>query len=128
MREVKGHMKEVNTGECCYKNPNIFLSSGTDGRVKVWDLNVMKCVMDIPAHMGSSHQATWHPVNEGIFSSVGADGFLKIWDLNSPGKSIAGFRAHSAEILGCDFSKYEDVLATGSADLSIRLWDLKNLK
>jgi len=53
--EVKGHLKEVNCGECSYKTPNIFLSTGTDGRVKVWDLNVMKCIIEMPACNTSCH-------------------------------------------------------------------------
>jgi len=81
--EVKGHLKEVNCGECSYKTPNIFLSTGTDGRVKVWDLNVMKCIIEMPACNTSCHQAAWHPVNDKLFSTVGADGSLKIWDLSS---------------------------------------------
>lgn len=104
------------------------LTGGTDGRVKIWDLNVMKCVLELPVHMGSCHQAAWHPANEGIFSTVGADGTLKLWDINAPNKNIAGLSAHEGEILGCDFNKYSDILATCSADNTIRMWDLNNLK
>ncbi|KAL4440779.1 hypothetical protein ABPG74_013760 [Tetrahymena malaccensis] len=128
VKEVKGHIKEINSGECSYKQPHIFLSSGKEGRVKVWDLNVMKCLFELPAHIGQCYQATWHPVNDGIFATVGSDSTLKLWDLNTPNKSIAGLRAHDGEVLGCDFNKYQDIMATCSTDLSLRIWDLKNLK
>lgn len=47
VKEVKGHFKEVNCVECSYQSPNIFLSTGTDGRIKLWDLNGMKCLADL---------------------------------------------------------------------------------
>lgn len=62
-----------------------------------------------------------------MFASVGNDGALKIWDMKSPKYVIAGIKAHNADILTCDFNKYDELIATGSADKTIKIWDLRKL-
>jgi len=37
-------------------------------------------------------------------------------------------KAHDDIIYGCDFNKYTEKIVTASADKSLRLWDLRNLK
>ena len=44
------------------------------------------------------------------------------------GSSVLSIEAHQHEILSCDFSKYDkNLLATGSCDTSIALWDLRKI-
>lgn len=66
-------------------------------------------------------------MNDNLFASVGVDGSLKMWDLKNPKSLIAAIRAHAADVLSCDFSKYEEVIATSSADKTIKLWDVRKL-
>jgi WD40 repeat protein len=58
--------------------------------------------------------------------SAGMDGTARIWDVKTQKNALA-IPAHPQEVLTCDFSKYEDIVATGSGDNSIRLWDLRQV-
>lgn len=49
------------------------------------------------------------------------DGTARIWDIKTQKNAIA-IPAHAQEALTCDFSKYEDLIVTGSGDNTIRLW------
>jgi peroxin-7 len=49
---------------------------------------------------------------------------MRIWDLRS-GKDVKKIHAHQNEILSMDFNKYENFVATASADNMIKLWDLR---
>ena len=58
--------------------------------------------------------------------SCGTDGTARIWDIKTQKNALA-IPAHAQEVLCCDFNKYEDIVATGSGDNTIRLWDLRNV-
>lgn len=65
-----------------------------------------------------------------IFATVSDDKSLKIWDYKSsnrtPQHDIAN--AHKSEVNCVSFSHYSEyLLATGSADKFIGLWDMRNL-
>ena len=56
---------------------------------------------------------------------------LNIWDTrsNNTSKPSHSVDAHTAEVNCLSFSPYSEfILATGSADKTVALWDLRNLK
>jgi len=67
-----------------------------------------------------------------MFGSVSDDKALMIWDSRDSDSSKAKHAvidAHSAEINCLCFSPFSDfLLATGSADKTVKLWDMRNLK
>jgi len=51
---------------------------------------------------------------------------LKIWDLRQPHATLS-VPVHDYETLCCDWNKWNDcVIATGSVDKTVRLWDIRN--
>ena len=57
--------------------------------------------------------------------SASGDCTFKIWDLRQPVSTLT-VRAHQHEILTADWCKYNDcIVATGSTDKTIRLWDVR---
>uniref|UniRef100_A0A183C0S6 WD_REPEATS_REGION domain-containing protein n=1 Tax=Globodera pallida TaxID=36090 RepID=A0A183C0S6_GLOPA len=72
-----------------------------------------------------------HVLHDAIFGSVGDDHKLMVWDTrnNSSTKPVHVVEAHSAEVNCLSFNPYSEfILATGSADKTVALWDLRNLK
>jgi peroxin-7 len=56
------------------------------------------------------------------------DGTLKVWNTHMPQHPSMSLRAHDAEVLSCDWCKYDqNILATGGSDGLIRGWDLRNM-
>jgi WD40 repeat protein len=62
------------------------------------------------------------------FLVVVGDGTLKVWNTHMPQHPSMSLRAHDAEVLSCDWCKYDqNILATGGSDGLIRGWDLRNI-
>uniref|UniRef100_A0A8C7B8I1 Histone-binding protein RBBP4 N-terminal domain-containing protein n=1 Tax=Neovison vison TaxID=452646 RepID=A0A8C7B8I1_NEOVI len=75
--------------------------------------------------------ARWHLLHESLIGSAADDQKLMIWDTrsNNTSKPSHSVGAHTAEVNCLSFSPYgEFILATGSADKTAALWDLRNLK
>ncbi|CAF4784033.1 unnamed protein product, partial [Rotaria sp. Silwood1] len=73
----------------------------------------------------------WHCTHPTIFGSVGDDQKLMIWDTRSNNYSKASHivDAHSAEVNCIAFNPFSEyILLTGSADKTLALWDIRNLK
>ncbi|KAJ8904648.1 hypothetical protein NDN08_001166 [Rhodosorus marinus] len=72
----------------------------------------------------------WHRHNPRLFGSAGDDKNLMIWDrraskANTPMQSVL---AHKAEVNSLSFNPFfEYIVATGSADKTVGLWDMRNL-
>ncbi|CAL2030739.1 hypothetical protein CAEBREN_17929 [Caenorhabditis brenneri] len=133
--KLKGHTKE---GYGLSWNPNkegLILSASDDQTVCHWDINASQNVAGelkarevFKGHDSVVEDVAWHVLHDGVFGSVGDDRKLLIWDIrsNTPGHSVD---AHTAEVNCLAFNPYSEfILATGSADKTVALWDLRNLR
>lgn len=81
----------------------------------------------LTGHESVVYEARWHPRQPGLIASVSADCSLRLFDLKQPIPIVQPL-AHPAEILGVDWSKYDDsLLITGACDNTVRLWDIRML-
>lgn len=73
------------------------------------------------------YQAQFSPHDPSILISVNAASHCQLWDTRAPNPLCLDFVAHRGmEILTCDYNKYRPtVLATGSVDKSIKIWDIR---
>jgi histone-binding protein RBBP4 len=81
-------------------------------------------------HTDVVEDVAWHVQHSHVFGSVGDDRKLLLWDTRErdrkkPHQSVD---AHLAEIHCVAFNPYSEfILATGSADRTVALWDMRNM-
>ncbi|KAM7534730.1 hypothetical protein Aperf_G00000115908 [Anoplocephala perfoliata] len=151
---LRGHQKE---GYGLSWNPRLngyLLSASDDYTVCMWDIsanpkdgNIIDAHTIFNAHTSVVEDVAWHPLHESIFGSVADDKRLMIWDTRSCGSSSSASSttssmastataskpchtvdAHLAEVNCLSFNPFSEyILATGSADRTVALWDLRAL-
>lgn len=110
------------------------LSGSDDNKVCLWDItNAATEVQPLSVHTGHTNvveDVDWSKQHEHIFGSVGDDAQLLIWDSRGPPdqpmKRVE--KAHSSDINCIAFNPFSDfLLATGSSDSTVALWDMRNM-
>eukprot|EP01137_Pigoraptor_chileana_P025001 Opistho-2@93833 len=114
------------------------LSASDDKTVCMWDIKgTTKDARTLDAksiytgHAEIVEDVAWHGIHQSLFGSVGDDKKLMIWDTRSATTNKASHvvEAHTAEVNCLSFNPFtEFIVATGSADKTVALWDLRNLK
>jgi len=135
---LKGHTKE---GYGLSWNPNVnghLLSASDDHTICLWNINSnpssernLDALMVFTGHTAVVEDVAWHLLHDSMFGSVGDDKKLMLWDTRSNNslKPSQIIEAHSAEVNCLSFNPYSEfILATGSADKTVALWDLRNTK
>uniref|UniRef100_A0A8P4KM68 Histone-binding protein RBBP4-like N-terminal domain-containing protein n=1 Tax=Dicentrarchus labrax TaxID=13489 RepID=A0A8P4KM68_DICLA len=135
---LKGHQKE---GYGLSWNPNLsgnLLSASDDHTICLWDIGagpkegkIVDAKTIFTGHTAVVEDVSWHLLHESLFGSVADDQKLMIWDTrsNNTSKASHAVDAHTAEVNCLSFNPYSEfILATGSADKTVALWDLRNLK
>lgn len=60
------------------------------------------------------------------FASVGGDKAVFLWDV-ATAKTLRRFLGHTHRVNACDFNADASILASGSYDATVRIWDCKYL-
>uniref|UniRef100_A0A0D6QYT2 Histone-binding protein RBBP4-like N-terminal domain-containing protein n=1 Tax=Araucaria cunninghamii TaxID=56994 RepID=A0A0D6QYT2_ARACU len=112
------------------------LSGSDDAQICLWDINVpakskiLEAQQIFKVHEGVVEDVAWHLRHEYLFGSVGDDRQLLIWDVrtsgaNKPAQSVVG---HIGEVNCLAFNPFNEwVVATGSADRTVKLFDLRKI-
>ncbi|OMJ27191.1 Histone-binding protein RBBP4 [Smittium culicis] len=137
--KLVGHSKE---GYGISWNPlqqGLVISASEDGSICYWDImgnnrsgKKLDPLSKLIAHPNVVvEDLDWHPLHKHLFASVGDDQFMKIWDTRtnlSDNKATKEVHAHSSEVNCVAFNpNSETVIATGSSDTTVALWDLRML-
>ncbi|CAF2089239.1 unnamed protein product [Rotaria magnacalcarata] len=108
------------------RSSDALLSTSGDGTIKLWNFDSSPMLQaTLSGHESVVYEARWHPRRPGLIASVSADCSLRLFDIKQSSNVISP-RAHPAEILSLDWSKYDDhLLVTGACDNRLRLWDIR---
>jgi hypothetical protein len=99
-----------------------FVTSGRDGRVRLWDVSQPAAPLRVLGSGSSAvYQAVFSPDGKQIASS-GADNTARIWD-SETGALLQSLSGHTAGVTSVAWTPDGRRLFTGSDDFSAKVWD-----
>jgi WD40 repeat protein len=98
------------------------LSSARDKTAKVWDLKAKESVKTFPDHQNIVYGLAANK-DSSLAISVGGDRQVRAWKMEGDAKGGKNSAAHGDEVFKIAVSSKDGMIATASADKSIRLWD-----
>jgi len=139
---LSGHEKEGYGLNWSPLQSGMLVSGAEDGKVCLWDVNTramsgggkktLEPVMVFSGHADVVEDVAWHCRDAHLFGSVGDDRKIMLWDSRRSGEEgvvKVVTEAHDGDINSIAFNPVNEFLfATGSADKTVALWDVRNLK
>jgi len=111
-----------------FTDNGIFLSSGRDGKLKVWDTNAGSVVEEFKFEEGINHHSLADPAVGPLVAVASKSRNVVLADMHS-GAACHTLRGHTGEVFTLAWHPGESrILATGSRDHKIMLWDVRQSK
>ncbi|HEX4614127.1 MAG TPA: c-type cytochrome domain-containing protein [Urbifossiella sp.] len=102
------------------------VTAGRDKTAKVWDLRAKESVVTFPEHQNIVYGVAVKADGSAGFS-VGADKQLRTWKPGGEGKQVKNAGGHGDDVFRVVFNPKQPMLATSSADKTVRLWNSETL-
>lgn len=98
------------------------LTCSRDKTAKVWDLTSKESVLTFPDHQNPVYGVAIKADGK-VGISVGEDNQVRFWNATSEGKQIRSSPGHTKAVFRVVVHPKEPILATCSADTTVRLWN-----
>ena len=137
-----GHTKEGYAMSWSKLKEGHLLSGSDDTTLCLWDINSgqagstekagrqVQPLNIFKGHTDVVEDVDWHAKDPNMIASVSDDQSLRLWDIREPQKAAhVVAKAHESDINCVAFNPINEfILATGSADKTVAVWDVRNLK
>jgi len=111
-----------------FTDNGIFLTSGRDGKLKVWDTNAGSVVEEFNMEESIHHHSLASPDLGPLIGVASANRNVVLVDMGT-GAACHTLRGHKGEVNGLAWSPSNfRILATASSDRKIMLWDVRQAK
>ncbi|MFC9897267.1 WD40 repeat domain-containing protein [Nocardia sp. NPDC127579] len=95
-------------------------TAGRDGKARVWDSATGTQIREIHADIQGLHVVAFTP--DGSLVTGGKDHLVRLWNLDT-GTQIRSMAGHEHAVTALAVSPDGSRIATGSADMTVRVWD-----
>lgn len=102
-------------------NENRLASGGSDGSVRIWDMQYQVCTKNLKGCQGVINVVEFHPNEEYCFGS-GDDGKINCWDLSTGDLSIS-YSGHFSKVTSISFHHNNKNFVSSGRDKVIILWE-----
>jgi WD40 repeat protein len=99
------------------------LTASRDKTAKVWDLATKESVLTFPDHQNTVYSVAVKSDGK-LAYSVGEDNQLRTWNAQGEGKQVRASGGHAKAVFKVVRHPTQPLLATCSADQTVRLWNL----
>ncbi|KKA25831.1 WD repeat protein [Rasamsonia emersonii CBS 393.64] len=124
--QLIAHDKEVYDVRFCANSVDIFVSCGSDGSVRMFDLRSLEHSTII--YEPSEKNDKPSPHDSHLLATFAQDSnIVRILDVRQPGQAIIELRGHSAPINSVEWCpNRRGIIASGADDCLVLVWDLIN--
>lgn len=126
-----GHDGSIEEIQWSRTEKSVFASGGSDGFIRIWDIRSKKHrpALSVKATSSDINVMSWNSKVGYLLCSGHDDGQWVVWDLRSfkagSPAPVAQFDFHKSPITSIEFNPNdESVVAVGSEDNTVTLWDL----
>lgn len=118
---VQAHPSEATCVRYDGTGSDLVATAGSDNTVKIWDTN--SATLRTTLHGGSGHAIIGCDISGGLAVGCGSDKTCRVWNLRTQ-RMIHLLAGHSNKITCVRLFHGEKCVITGSADRSLKVWDI----